>query len=408
MRRVVVTGMGVISSLGCSLKDTWDRLQICRNAVERLPELEEYEGLHSHLASTIKDFKVPERYNRKVLRTMGPVSIMALAASEEALAQAGIDTQDKIVKGGRLGVAYGSSSGSIEPLLDFHSMLHTKVVRNINSSTYVKMMPQTAAVNISLYLKTTGRIIPTGTACTSGSLAVGYAYEAIKFGLQDIMIAGGAEEFSATQVAVFDTLFATSVKNQTPELTPSPYDKDRDGLVIGEGAGSLILEEYEHAKARGAKILAEIVGFESNTDGTHITQPNHATIQIAIERAIKSAGISPDEIGYVNGHGTATAQGDIAETIATADAFKRAVPISSIKSYVGHTLGACGAIESALSILMMNNKRFAPTLNLKNIDPSCGELDYIAGGFRDIDTEYVMNNNFAFGGINTSLIFKRI
>ncbi|MBO5781020.1 MAG: beta-ketoacyl-ACP synthase [Opitutales bacterium] len=407
-RRVVVTGMGALSPLGNSVKENFDRLHIYENAVEVLESLKEYSGLNSNLASVIKDFKIPERYSRKTLRTMGPVSVMSLFTAEQALEQAGIEQGGELIRGGRLGVAYGSSSGSVEPLLDFYSMVNTKVVRNITSSTYMKMMPQTTAVNISLYLKTTGRIIPSGTACTSGSLSIGYAYEAIKYGLQDVMIAGGAEEFSPTQVAIFDTLYATSSKNGSPKETPSPYDAERDGLVIGEGAATLILEEYEHAKARGAKIIAEIAGFASNTDGTHMTQPNARTIQAAIEKSMENAGVDSSEICYVNGHGTATAQGDIAETIATAAAFKRPVPISSMKSYIGHSLGACGAIEAAMTIEMLNSDWYMPTLNLKNVDSACGELDYIANEGRIMSGEYAMSNNFAFGGVNTSLIFKRL
>ena len=408
MRRVVITGMGVLSPLGNGVRENFQRLGVYKNAVEELESLKTYKGLNAHLASLVKNFEIPERYTRKVLRSMGPVAVMSLFVSEQALEDAGIERDGDLVRGGRLGVAFGSSSGSIEPLVDFHSMITTHVVRNMTSSTYMKMMPQTTAVNVSLYLKTTGRIIPSGTACTSGSLSIGYAYEAIKFGLQDVMIAGGAEEFSPTQVAIFDTLYATSIKNETPSLTPAPYDKDRDGLVIGEGAAALILEDYEHAKARGAKIIAEIAGFASNTDGTHMTQPNAKTIQIAIEKSMESAGVSPEQIGYVNGHGTATGQGDVAETLATAAAFKRPVPISSLKSYIGHTLGACGAIEAAMTIEMLNRNWYAPTLNLKNVDPACGELDYIMGEGRTIESECAMTNNFAFGGVNTSLIFKKI
>lgn len=407
-RRVVVTGMGALSPLGNSVKENFDRLHVYENKIEVLESLKEYSGLNSNLASVIKDFKIPERYSRKILRTMGPVSVMSLFVTEQALEQAGIEQGGELIRGGRLGVAYGSSSGSVEPLLDFYSMINTKVVRNITSSTYMKMMPQTTAVNISLYLKTTGRIIPSGTACTSGSLSIGYAYEAIKYGLQDVMIAGGAEEFSPTQVAIFDTLYATSSKNETPKKTPSPYDAERDGLVIGEGAATLVLEEYEHAKARGAKIIAEIAGFASNTDGTHMTQPNARTIQAAIEKSMECAGVDYSEICYVNGHGTATTQGDIAETTATAAAFKRPVPISSMKSYIGHSLGACGAIEAAMTIEMLNSDWYMPTLNLKNVDSACGELDYIINEGRVIRGEYAMSNNFAFGGVNTSLIFKRL
>ena len=334
------------------------------------------------------------------------VSIMALYSAEQALTQAGLLNSEELTNG-RTGIAYGSSFGSIAPISDFFGMLQNNEIGDFNSSTYIKIMPHTAAVNLSLYFKTTGRLIPTGTACTSGSLAIGYAYEQIKYGNQDIMIAGGAEEFSPTQIAVFDTLFATSTKNDTPELSPSPFDISRDGLVIGEGAGTLILEEYEHAKARGATILAEIIGFGTNTDGTHITHPNSITMAKCMELALQNANLSPSDIGYINAHGTATKQGDIAESKATEQIFGNSTPVSSLKSYTGHTLGACGALESIWSIQMMNNKWFAPTLNLINPDPECGNLDYITKEARTIDTEFVLSNNFAFGGINTSLIFKR-
>jgi 3-oxoacyl-[acyl-carrier-protein] synthase II len=277
----------------------------------------------------------------------------------------------------------------------------------MNSASYIKMMPQTTALNISVHFQTTGRLVPTSTACTSGSLAIGSAYELIKNGVQDIMIAGGAEELSASQAAVFDTLFSASTKNTTPQATPSPYDTGRDGLVIGEGAGTVIVEDLESARQRGAPIYAEIVGFATNTDGTHITAPNKETMAIAMAQAIETAGLTPEAIGYVNGHGTATKHGDIAETQATRTVFGRAVPISSLKSYTGHTLGACGALEAIASVAMLRARWFHPTLNLKNLDPACGELDYITGTGRDIDTEYVMSNNFAFGGVNTSLIFKK-
>lgn len=405
MKRVVITGMALASPLGSSVESAFDRLQIFENCVKYDENLEEFARLNTRLCAPVQGFVMPEHFNRKVLRTMGPVSIMSVATAEEALKDAGL-LGDEIITNGQTGVSYGSSSGSLEPLLDFHSLQATKEVKNVNSGTYVKMMPQTTSVNISLYFKTTGRLIPTSTACTSGSMGIGCAYEAIKYGMQTVMLAGGAEELNVAQIAVFDTLYATSQKNSTPELTPSPFDKNRDGLVIGEGAGTLILEEYEHAKKRGAKIYAEIIGFGTSTDGTHITSPNQATMKSALELALKDANVSADETDYVNAHGTATIHGDLAETNATYDVFKRAVPISSIKSYTGHTLGACGAIEAILSIKMAQNKWFAPTLNLKNVDENCGKLDYIKGEGRQIDAKVIMSNNFAFGGINTSLIFK--
>ena len=407
MRRVVVTGMGIASPLGSTVETAFERLKTYQNCIEYWAELDEIKNMNTRLCAKVKGFIKPEHFTRKVTRTMGTVALISAVTSENAIKDANL-LGNPIITNGRCGVSYGSSTGSMKPIFDFYAIELEKEVKNLNSGSYIKMMTQTTAVNISLYFKTTGRLIPTSTACTSGSLGVGMAYESIKYGQQDIMIAGGAEELHPSQAGVFDTLYATSIKNNTPNKTPSPFDRDRDGLVIGEGAGTLILEEYEHAKNRGAKIYAEIVGFATNTDGTHITNPNPDTMQIVMENSIKSAGLSADDIGYVNAHGTGTKNGDIAESIATQNAFKRQVPISTIKSYTGHTLGACGAIEAILSIEMMRNKWFAPTLNLNNIDPECGELDYIVGEGRNIDTEYVMSNNFAFGGINTSLIFKRV
>ena len=406
-KRVVVTGMALASPLGSDIKTVFENLEKFENCVEYNKDLDQYQRLNTRLSAKVKGFEIPPTYNRKVTRTMGPLSIMAVRTAEQALEDAGL-LGDEIITNGQTGVSYGSSSGSLDAIIDFYGMQVDKVVRGLNSGSYVKMMPHTAPVNISLYLKTTGRLITSSTACTSGSMGIGYAYETIKNGYETVMISGGGEELHATEIAIFDTLYATSLKNDTPKLTPSPFDKNRDGLVLGEGAGTLILEEYEHAKRRGAKIYAEIIGFGTNTDGTHITNPNRETMKTALELALKDANLSPDRIGYVNAHGTATIQGDLAETWATEQVFKRLVPVSSTKSYTGHTLGACGSVEAIISIEMMNRGWFHPTLNLNDIDPECGKLDYIQGQGREIKTDYIMSNNFAFGGINTSLIFKRI
>lgn len=407
MKRVVVTGMSLTSPLGSDINTTFERLQKFENCIEYDKNLEQYKRLNTRLSAHVKGFEIPSTYNRKVLRTMGPLSVMAVRTAELALEDAGL-LGNEIITNGQTGVSYGSSSGSLDALIDFYGMQVNKEVKGLNSGSYVKMMPQTSPVNISLYFKTTGRLIPCSTACTSGAMGIGYAYEAIKNGYETVMIAGGCDELHPTEIAIFDTLYATSQKNETPELSPSPFDKKRDGLVLGEGAGTVILEEYEHAKRRGAHIYAEIAGFGTSTDGTHITSPNSQTMGRALELALKDANLSPDKIGYINAHGTATIQGDIAETYATEQVFKRQVPISSTKSYTGHTLGACGAIEAVLSIEMMNRCWFHPTLNLTEIAPECGNLDYIKNEGREIKTDYVMSNNFAFGGINTSLIFKRI
>ena len=405
-KRVVVTGMAITSPLGSTVESAYKRLHTLENCVQYDPNLEKYKGLHTRLDTKVKDFVVPPEFTRKVTRTMGNVALLSVVTAKQALEDAGL-LNDPIISSEQTGVSYGSCAGSIDALMDFYAMCVNLEVKTLNSGSYIRMMSHTSAVNISIYFKTHGRIIPTSTACTSGSMGIGYAYEAIKSGMQTIMIAGGAEEHSPGNIGVFDTLFATTVKNNTPHLTPSPFDKDRDGLVIGEGSGTLILEEYEHAKARGAKIYAEIVGFATNSDGAHITNPNPEMMAEVMRLSLKNANLSADAIGYLNAHGTATINGDIAESVASYNVFKDKCPISTIKSYTGHTLGACGAIEAILGIEMMSNDWYCPNINLKNVDERCAELDYIMTEPRIINTEYMMSNNFAFGGINTSLIFKR-
>jgi 3-oxoacyl-[acyl-carrier-protein] synthase II len=306
-----------------------------------------------------------------------------------------------------VGVSYGSSFGTPMAVQGFAELQTQGTSRALTATSYIQMMSHTAPVNIGLFFGLTGRVITTSSACTSGSQGIGYAYEAIQSGKQLAMLAGGAEELDATQAAVFDTLFATSTKNETPELTPRPFDAHRDGLVLGEGACTFVLEELEHAQARGAQILGEIIGFATNSDGTHVTHPNPVTMAQAMRMALADAGLPPEAIGYINAHGTATDQGDIAETIATHTVFGGAVPVSTLKGYMGHTLGACGALEAWMTLEMMREGWFAQNANLTEPDPRCGAVDFIMGEARQLDTDVVMSNNFAFGGINTSLIFKR-
>lgn len=405
-RRVVVTGFGGISSLGHDWSSIAASLKAMQNKVVRMDEWDRFDNLNTRLAAPVTDFAVPAHYSRKKIRSMGRVSLMATRASELALEDAGLLGSDFLTSG-EVGIAYGSSTGSTDPLVGFGRMLDTGDMSGIDATSYIRMMAHTTAVNVGVYFGLQGRIHTTSSACTSGSQGIGYAYEAIKYGMQTAMLAGGGEELCASEAVVFDTLFATSTQNATPELTPRPFDKHRDGLVIGEGACTLVLEELEHAKARGAHIYAELIGFGTNSDGLHVTQPNATTMEGAIRLALKDAALDADAIGYVNAHGTATDRGDVAETRATAAVFGSRMPISSLKSYTGHTLGACGALEAWCSIMMMNEGWFAPTINLEEIDPDCGELDYIRGDLRELETDYVMSNNFAFGGINTSLIFKR-
>ncbi len=405
-KRVVVTGAGGITALGNDWPTLEQNLRAQRSGIVRMPEWDRFPELNTRVAGPVRDFTVPAQYTRKVTRSMGRVALMATRASELALMEAGL-LQDATIRDGRMGVAYGSSTGSPDAVSDFGRMLTDGLMGNINATTYLRMMPHTTAANIGVFFGLKGRVIPACSACTSGSQSIGYAYEAIKFGRVRLMAAGGAEELCASEAAVFDTLYATSTRNDAPTTTPAPFDKDRDGLVIGEGACTLILEEFEHAKARGAPIMAELVGFGSNSDGDHLTHPNTDTMQIAMQLALEDAGLPPAAIGYVSAHATATEQGDIAESQAMRRLFGARIPASSLKGNFGHTLGACGAIESWLAIEMMRAGWFAPTLNLQNIDPRCGEVDFVVGSGRELDCEYVMNNNFAFGGVNTSLIFRR-
>ncbi|MFN2644709.1 MAG: beta-ketoacyl-ACP synthase [Burkholderiales bacterium] len=407
-RRVVITGMGGVTALGSSWAEVEPRLRALKNAVKRMPEWDRHgELLHTRLAAPIEGFDPQDRYPRKTTRSMGRVSLLALRASELALEQAGL-LGDAALKDGRTGIAYGSSSGSIDPVRVFGQMLTTGSMQGVTSTSYLQMMPHTTAVNVGLYFALKGRVIPTSSACTSGSQGIGYAYEAVKSGKQALMIAGGAEELSAPAAAVFDTLFATSTKNDSPEATPRPFDKGRDGLVVGEGAASLIVEDLEHARARGATPLAEIVGFGTNSDGSHITQPDAQEQARAIRLALDDAGLPPSAIGYVSAHGTATDRGDVSEARATREVLGSKAPVSTVKSYIGHTLGACGAIEAWWTIEMMRAGWFAPTLNLETPDAECGELDHVTGVGRQLEVEHVLKNNFAFGGINTSLVFRRL
>ena len=406
MNRVVVSGMAGLSPIGLDWKEVESNLRLRRNAVRQMSDWDVLPDLNTRLGAPLPDFTLPPHYNRKRTRSMGRIGILATRSAELALQDAGL-IDDPVLTSGRTGIAYGSSSGSPPALAAMGKILLTNEMDSMNANTYIQIMPHTTAVNVSVFFGVCGRLIPTSTACTSGSLAIGLAYEAIRYGQQTIMIAGGAEEISISQAAVFDTLFATSTLNDAPETTPRPFDATRDGMVVGEGAATFILEELEHAIVRGATIYGEVVGFGTNSDGNHVTQPTAETMATAMNLALEDAGIPASEVGYVNAHGTATELGDISESQATLSTFGYPVPISSLKSYMGHTLGACGSLEAWMTLEMLRNNWFAPTINLSTVDSRCAELDYIVGTGRELQTEFVMTNNFAFGGVNTSLIFQR-
>ena len=403
-RRVVVTGAAGISPIGSDWPSVRDRLLERRTGVGCVDEWRDVRGLNSWLGARA-EFEIPRTWPRKLRRSFGRVSGMAVRATELALEQAGLLGND-LLGSGRMGVAYGSSGGSTDSLRAAGEFMAHRSTTGLPANTYIKMMPHTTAAAIGMFFGLTGRLLPSSTACTSGSLAIGMACEAIRYGQQDAMVAGGADELDLPAVAVFDTLYATSTRNTEPERTPRPFDAGRDGLVVGEGAGTFVLEALEHARARNASVLAEVVGFGTNSDGNHATQPSRETMAEAMRLALADARCGQGDIAYVNAHGTATEIGDIAESHATQDVLGNRVPISSLKSYLGHTLGACGSLEAWMSLEMLREGWVSPTVNLDEVDGRCAPLDYVTGEPRGLDGEFFMTNNFAFGGVNTSLVFR--
>lgn len=406
-RRVVVTGMAGLCPLGHDWKTVSEALRTGRSGIEVAPEFGEYEGMQTRLVGRVEGFEVPSHYPRKRVRSMGRVSLLATRATELALEQAGLQG-DPILHDGTTGLSYGSTMGSPPAMFKYSDALITrKTVKGIRATDFPQFMSHTVPANLAQFFEIRGRVVTACSACTSGSQGVGFGFDAIRFGQQDVMVSGGSEEMHPIDAAVFDIMFAASTRNDAPHTTPRPFDVDRDGLVVAEGAATLVLEELEHARARGAPILAEIVGYGTNCDGRHVTNPDSDGMRRVMELGLEDAGLAPGDIAYINAHGTATEAGDVAESAATHAVFGEGVPISSLKSFFGHTLGACGAVEAWLSIEMQREGWFSPTLNLENVDPACAPLDYIRDDVREIDALHVMSNNFAFGGVNTSLVFRR-
>ncbi len=402
-RRVVVTGIGVTTPIGHDVSSSVAALQAGRGGIRKMPEWDVITDLHGRLGATVEGLDLFKVYPRKQRRTMGKVALLAVHSAEQAVQQSGLSAEQLASE--RTGVAFGSTSGSgseqeafSTPIVLHHSM------RGLESNAYFRLMTHTCAVNVAQFFKVRGRIASTCTACTSASQGIGTGYELIAHGIQDVMLVGGAEEMHYMNAVTFDLLMATSHKyNDQPEMTPRPFDVARDGLVVGEGAGALVLESYEHASARGAEILCELHGYASNCDGAHLTSPREEGMQRVMALALQDAERSADEIDYVCAHGTGTEVGDVAESAATRALFGREVAISSVKGYVGHTRGAGGAIEAAWCVAMMRGGFVVPNRNLVNVDPRCAPLDYVKE-LREARPRWIMNNNFAFGGINTSMI----
>ena len=408
--RVVVTGMGLCSPIGNDLASVRTALEHGRGGIVPVPEWPEHYKMHTGVAGLVDGVSAKLWHRRKV-RTMGRVALLSAYASEQAVRDAGFDpdTFGQIDGGGRVGLAYGSTHGSSAETESYcREVFKADSLQGVAGSHYLKFMSHTCAANLAEFFGVRGRVQPTCSACTSGSQAIGAGYEAIRYGHADVMLVGGAEEAHFIPAGVFDVMFAASAKfNATPEATPRPFDAARDGVVIGEGAGTLVLERLDRAQARGARIYAEILGYATNCDGIHLTSPSWEGMARCMRLGLAAAGLSAGEIDYVNAHGTATELGDIAESKAMAEVFGDRVPVSTQKSYTGHTLGACGALESIFSLLMMDAGFIAANRNLDQVDERCAPLDYVRGGARAAKLDRIINNNFAFGGINTSLVFRR-
>jgi len=404
--RVFITGMGLASPLGHDLPTVTAALRESRHGIVTMPEWEQIPALTTRLAALARDVPL-DRYPRKKARTMGRVALLSTYATEKALEDAGLDLA--ALPPSTVGLAYGSTHGSSSAQEEFCRSLFASGLQGIPSSQYLKFMSNTCAVNLAQFFGIRGRVMSTCSACTSASHAIGYGYEAIRAGHQDVMICGGAEEMHFSHAAIFDILYATSTHhNDAPASSPRPFDKGRDGLVVGEGAGTLILESEAHAKARGARVYGEILGFGTSCDGQHVTMPSSEGMAAAMRQALADAALTPEHVDYVNAHATATEAGDIAESIATFQVLGDRVPVSSTKGHTGHTLGACGALESTFCLLAARAGFVPETRNLDEPDPRCAPLDYVRGGPREVRRlDILMNNNFAFGGINTSLVFRR-
>ncbi len=406
MNRVVVTGIGISSPIGNHLDEVSAALQSGQHGVRYMEDWDRIGNLSTRLAAPVDGLELS--FARKKVRGMGRVALLSLHATEQAVADAGLTSDD--LTSGRTGVSYGSTHGSSSSLEAFcRQLFESNSLAGLTPSTYIKFMSHTCAANLAIFYGIRGRIHTTCSACTSGSQGIGYGYEAIKFGQQDIMVCGGAEELHFTHSGVFDLLYATSTSfNDAPERSPRPFDADRDGLVVGEGAGTLILESYERARARGAHIHAEVLGYGTSCDGQHITSPSVDGMSAAMRLALEDARLDASSVQYINAHATATKVGDICESLATQSVYGGDVPISSTKGHTAHTLGACGAVESIFCLAMLRDGFVPPTRNLDTADPDCAALDYVVGEPRDIKLSVVASNNFAFGGINTSLLFGKV
>lgn len=408
-RRVVVTGFAAITPIGNT------KSEIVRHLSEGLSGVKTMRSdglltkhIHSGVFGSV-DYPIDYDFSRQYRKTMGPVAYYACQVAKEALAASGLSKE--FITSGRMGVAFGSTHGSPTVQRQIYRAFFgdgDTAFSSVGAVDYLKSMVHTTAVNITKMFGITGRVISSSTACTTSSQSIGFGYEAVKFGLQEAMLCGGADEYDTTTVAVFDNLLACSTAfNDTPHLTPRPFDLRRDGLVVGEGAGAVVLEEYESAKRRGALILGEILGFGCNNNGGDLILPNRDGIVQTIRLGLESAGISADQVDLVCAHATATKMGDAIEAQAIGQTYGQGPLVTALKSYMGHTMGSCGAIETILTLMMMHEQFVAPTLNLDEVDERCAMIRH-ARRLTEMHIGTAAVENFAFGGVNTSLILRKI
>ena len=407
-RRVAVVGVGFRSPIGNTLDAMRQAFQNGHSGVEQMPHWSEMENLRTRVAGNCKTDLDAKSVPRKYRRSMGRVGLLATLAAQDAVSDSGVPADE--IASPDCGVSFGSTTGSSQAQEDFLRQVFMKRdLRGLLSSSYLQFMSHTCAANVALRFATKGPLIASCTACTSGSQGVGFGYEQIKMGRATFMLTGGAEEMHIMDAAIFDILRATSTRyNDRPSQTPRPFDADRDGLVVGEGGACLVLEELDHARRRGARIYGEIKGYGTTCSGTHLTNSDVDGIASTMRAALDDAEMSADQIQHINAHATATETGDVAEAAAVHRVFGAEVPVSGLKGYMGHTLGASGALESIASLLMLGDQFIAPTHNLDNPDPACAPLQHVMGDARPHRFQIAMNNNFAFGGVNTSLIFSLI
>jgi len=404
-RRVVVTGLGLISPVGNSVATAWDNLISGRTGIATIKKFD-HSALSVHFAGEVKDFNVEEYVSAKEARHMDTFIHYGIAAGTQAIRDSGVTISDQNAE--RIGVMVGSGIGGLPMIEDTKSEILSRGPRRISPFFVPGSIINMISGHLSILFNLKGPNVAAVTACTTGLHSIGLAARLIQYGDADVMVAGGAEStISPLGVGGFAAARALSTRNDDPATASRPWDKDRDGFVLGEGAGVMVLEEYEHARARGAKIYAELCGFGMSGDAYHMTAPNMDGPRRCMNNALRDAGLNADQIQYVNAHGTSTPLGDKNETEAIKAALgdhAKKVVVNSTKSMTGHLLGGAGGLESVFTVLALHHQKSPPTINIFNQDPEC-DLDYCANAARDMKISYAVKNNFGFGGTNGTLIF---